>query len=91
MPGSPEPARLAWIIDKAWMTKAWRPMAAVLRLAALHPRNSIVTAEFVKAVRKSGREVNVWTVNSAARVKKLAKWGVTGIITDVAQDFVAGA
>jgi len=40
----------------------------------------------VRRIRESGRDVNVWTVNSEERAAELFGWGVTGIFTDVAQD-----
>jgi glycerophosphoryl diester phosphodiesterase len=34
------------------------------------------------AVRATGRELNAWTVNEPADVRRLARWGLAGLITD---------
>jgi len=49
----------------------------------LHPWDRLVTAAFVTAARVAGVSLNVWTVNSGPRARRLAGWGVAGIITDV--------
>lgn len=42
----------------------------------------IVSPRFVRAVRKAGLSVAVWTVNEEADMRRLLDWGVTGLITD---------
>ena len=42
----------------------------------------IVSPRFVRAVKKSGLSVAVWTVNEEADMRRLLQWGVDGLITD---------
>ena len=65
-------------------------MAAVARDRghdALHPEvrslDDPAVADQVGAVRASGLQVNVWTVNDPVDVARLAGLGVDGLITDV--------
>jgi glycerophosphoryl diester phosphodiesterase len=50
---------------------------------AIHPWDPIVTAELVATARQAGLEVNVYTVDEPARMRDLARMGVTGIVTNV--------
>jgi glycerophosphoryl diester phosphodiesterase len=53
-------------------------------------RNWVVpTARFVRAARRAGRPVHVWTVNDPARAVELWRRGVSGIITDFPEVMVA--
>ena len=49
---------------------------------ALHPAHPLVNKAVVAAAHSMGLKVNVWTVNEASVVKRLAACGVDGIITD---------
>ncbi len=80
-------ARLACIFDSRRMDGLWHSTATMLGAAALHPSNAKVTRRSVKDFRRAGYDVNVWTVNDVERAKELARWGVTGVFTDRAQDF----
>lgn len=62
------------------MRRAW--VARVLRPAALHPEHVLVTGADLAAWRRHGYAVNVWTVDDAAAVRRLAALGVDGIITN---------
>jgi glycerophosphoryl diester phosphodiesterase len=42
----------------------------------------IVTRRFVRAAHKRGVQVQVWTVNDAAEMRRLLDLGVDGIMTD---------
>jgi glycerophosphoryl diester phosphodiesterase len=52
-------------------------------LGILHPWDRLVTPAFVSAARSQGLRLNVWTVNDPARMRRLAAWGVAGVITDL--------
>jgi glycerophosphoryl diester phosphodiesterase len=56
-----------------------------LGASAYHPGHAMVDADLVRRIRRAGLHVNVWTVNSAERMRELADWGVSGIITDFPQ------
>jgi glycerophosphoryl diester phosphodiesterase len=58
-------------------------MAEELRLEALHPFRWAVSAGLVRQAHARGLRVRVWTVNSPGEARRLAHWGVDGIITDL--------
>jgi glycerophosphoryl diester phosphodiesterase len=43
---------------------------------------SLVTPHFVRAVRRAGGELYVWTVDDARRIRRFEAMGVTGVITN---------
>jgi glycerophosphoryl diester phosphodiesterase len=43
---------------------------------------SLVTPHFVRAVRRAGGELYVWTVDDAQRIRRFERMGVTGVITN---------
>ncbi|CAM2807386.1 glycerophosphoryl diester phosphodiesterase [Moritella viscosa] len=53
----------------------------------IHPKDSGLTEQQVNAMTVAGYSVNVWTVNCLARANQLYNWGVTGICTDIPQQF----
>lgn len=54
-----------------------------LQVNAYHPDVSIINKKMVTDLRESGFYVNVFTVNSAERKKKLFSWGVNAVFTDI--------
>jgi len=55
----------------------------IARADAIHPDQRMVSATDMTRWREHGyQEVNTWTVNDPVRVSKLARLGVSGIITD---------
>ena len=53
-----------------------------LGAVAVHPPESIVTAEYVAHCHSHGIRVHAWTVDSRARMRELAELGVDAIITN---------
>jgi glycerophosphoryl diester phosphodiesterase len=53
-----------------------------LKALAWHPNGRKIDENSVRAVRGAGFDVNVWTVNEDADMKRMIPWGITGIITD---------
>jgi glycerophosphoryl diester phosphodiesterase len=51
--------------------------------AALHPDWKLVDHTLVKRARALGLQLRAWTVNDADDVRRLARLGVDGLITDV--------
>jgi glycerophosphoryl diester phosphodiesterase len=54
----------------------------LLRLAALHPYHEQVTPKLVQQAHARGQQVNTWTVNEPADMRRLLDLRVDGIITD---------
>ncbi|MFQ3582002.1 MAG: glycerophosphodiester phosphodiesterase family protein [Chloracidobacterium sp.] len=58
------------------------PVTRLLRLRALHPHHSLVTAARVALAHRLGLQVNTWTVNDLNDVERVVACGVDGIVTD---------
>jgi len=52
-------------------------------------RTRVVSPRFVRLARRVGLPVQVWIVNEAADMRRLAAWGVTGFISDTPDVAVA--
>lgn len=50
---------------------------------AFHPFVLTVSPEVVRDAHDAGLRVNVWTVDDADLIRRLADWGVDGIVTNV--------
>jgi glycerophosphoryl diester phosphodiesterase len=59
-----------------------RDHMAAGRCDALMSHWRLVSPRLVRAVRESGGELYVWTVDEAPRIGRLARLGVTGVITN---------
>jgi glycerophosphoryl diester phosphodiesterase len=46
------------------------------------PQYKLVRRDLISEIKDSGRKVLVWTVNVSADMRRFAKWGVDGIISD---------
>jgi glycerophosphoryl diester phosphodiesterase len=80
---------LAWLVDKGGIGEDWRSVMELCGATALHPSTAVVSdRRVVDEIRRAGFGVNVWTVNSVQEANKLANWGCTGIITDIADQMV---
>jgi glycerophosphoryl diester phosphodiesterase len=50
--------------------------------AAVNPNHHFLDRDFLDKCRKSGLEVNAWTVNDPDEMERMISMGVDGIITD---------
>lgn len=66
---------------QGWVLRSGLP-AILVRAAAVHPEKWLVDAGAVAAWHRGGRRVNVWTVDDAAELRRLAAIGVDGVITN---------
>jgi len=57
-------------------------LAEELRLEAIHPSRSAVSARLVRQAHARGLRVRVWTVNEAAEARRMQAWDIDGIISD---------
>lgn len=72
-----------WALYRSWVR--W-PLGNTAYQELQIPERSgltrIVTPHFVAHARRAGLAVKVWTVDDADDMRRLASWGVAGIITD---------
>jgi len=60
--------------------------ARAVKADAWHPGFRFLTREAVQRARQAGLAVNAYTVNERQDMDRLARWGVTGLVTDRPQD-----
>ncbi|MFW5499634.1 MULTISPECIES: glycerophosphodiester phosphodiesterase [unclassified Maridesulfovibrio] len=60
--------------------------ARIAKADAWHPGFRYLTEDKVKAAREAGLAINPYTVNEVEDIKRLTKWGVTGLVTDYPQN-----
>lgn len=53
-----------------------------LPVGYLMPRHDLLSRELVEVFHRDGYKVITWTVNRPAEMKRLADWGVDGLISD---------
>jgi glycerophosphoryl diester phosphodiesterase len=58
--------------------RRWRD----LPLQYVIPHHSLVTQNLLREAHEAGKTVLTWTVNDSGTMKRLADWGVDGIISD---------
>jgi len=72
-----------WALYRSWVR--W-PLGETAYQEFQVPERSgmrrIVSPRFIAHARRAGLPVKVWTVDDAEAMKRLASWGVVGIITD---------
>jgi len=62
-------------IREGWLGRA-------VGASVLHPEHTLCTAARVKAWHTAGHPINVWTVDDAAELRRLAALGVDGVFTN---------
>jgi glycerophosphoryl diester phosphodiesterase len=62
-------------LQRGWLGRWFAP-------ELLHPYFSDISPRRLQAEHRRGRRVNAWTVNEAAEMRRLWKFGIDGIITD---------
>jgi glycerophosphoryl diester phosphodiesterase len=73
---------VGWLVDAASDLEASAGLAAQHRVRAIHPRESLLSAASVGALRRDFDVVNTWTANDPDRIVELSALGVDAIITD---------
>ena len=63
------PARRGWI-------------GTAIGVSIVHPQHTLVTEESVRRWRTAGRPINVWTVDDADELRRLAALGVDGVFSN---------
>ena len=60
----------------------WRPRYRAFQLPERVGTTTVVSERFIRASHRTGRPVQVWTVNDEADMRRLLDWEVDGLITD---------
>ena len=69
---------LGFLGESADALHAWRNFP----VQALLPRHDLIDSPLIEAVHKAGRQIMAWTVNSSRQMRRLAEWGIDGLISD---------
>lgn len=51
-------------------------------IAAIHPQFQALNERRLRAYRRAGLQVNVWTVDASEQIRRCIAWGVDGVITN---------
>ena len=74
---------IRWFLYRSWLHMAPRSTAyRGFQVPETSGATRVVSPRFVRAARRAGLPVQVWTVDEPARMEKLLGWGVRGLITD---------
>ena len=81
---------LGFICDRNKNLDRWRE----LPVEYVIPQHELVTSHLVEAIHGAGRTMLIWTVNDTNVMRRLADWGVDGLISDdpqvLARTFLKG-
>jgi glycerophosphoryl diester phosphodiesterase len=69
---------LGFLCDRREHMGAWRDLPA----RAFLPRHDLIEPRLIEEVHSAGRQIMTWTVNSPRRMRRLAEWGIDGLISD---------
>lgn len=69
---------LGYICDRTDALSAWQGIP----LQVLLPRHDLIRPRLIEQVHNAGRQIMTWTVNSAVEIRRLAAWGIDGLISD---------
>jgi glycerophosphoryl diester phosphodiesterase len=78
-------ARLGWLVSRS--SRGLTGLNRSLGLAALHPKEPLVSGRLVKRCHRLGLAMHVWVVNRARRIRELEALGVDGVMTDDPRQF----
>ena len=73
-------ARLGWLVSRS--SRGLTGLNRSLGLAALHPKDPLVSRRLVKRCHRLGLAMHVWVVNRARRIQELEALGVDAVMTD---------
>ncbi len=73
-----------FLLERQWSVEAILAELDALDAVSFNYDNRLITAELVTAVKATGRDVLIWTVNDVARAEQLFQWGVAAVFSDLA-------
>lgn len=71
-----------YVMQRLGLTALYWGSADAFQIPELSGNRRVVTRDFVRAMRRRGVLLHVWTVNEIDDMRRLLEWGVDGIITD---------
>jgi len=74
--------RRFYVLSRLYLTRFYHPQTLIFQIPEFAGRLRIVSPGFLRAARRQGLEVHIWTVNEKSDMRRLIAWGVDGIITD---------
>ena len=69
---------LGFLVDKRWRLARWERYDVQVVI----PHYRLVSRPLIEEVHAAGKMLMTWTVNSPRRMRRLAEWGVDGIMSD---------
>jgi glycerophosphoryl diester phosphodiesterase len=75
---------LGFICDQKKVLNRWRD----LPVEYVIPKHTLISSQLVQAVHSASKTLLTWTVNDEKIMRRLADWGVDGIISDDPQQLV---
>ena len=74
---------IRWFLYRSWFAVApRRTIYQALQVPESAGMTRVVSPRFVRAARRAGLPVAVWTVDAPADMERLLSWGVRGVISD---------
>jgi glycerophosphoryl diester phosphodiesterase len=80
-------ARIAWLVSRT--SRGLTALVKSESIAALHPKDALVSRRIVRRCHRFGLRVHVWVVNRRARLAELEAMEVDGVMTDDPRIFQA--
>jgi hypothetical protein len=80
--GAPHATTLLSLTTRAQVQRLLHGPRSIPWLTGVSAKDSLLTRQVVSALRSRGLHVQVYSVDSMARVDALAAWGATGVTTD---------
>ena len=72
-----------FLLERRWPAATILAELDALQAVSFHYDDQLISAELIAAVRATGRDVLVWTVNDADRAEALWRQGVTAVFSDL--------
>jgi glycerophosphoryl diester phosphodiesterase len=69
---------LGFLCERQEHIGAWRDLPVV----AFLPRYGLIEKRLIEEVHNVGQQIMTWTVNSSRQMRRLAEWGIDGLISD---------
>ncbi|MDO5747237.1 MAG: glycerophosphodiester phosphodiesterase family protein [Actinomycetaceae bacterium] len=80
--------RVGCLFSNVTLGADWLSILELVGADFIHPEDEGLTAAQIREFIDRGYGVNVWTVNERQRAEQLFDWGVSGIFTDRADEFI---